>query len=362
MTDRNDMPAQLSVVVCSLGQQDVGAAVESIVRSADDARTLVDVVVVWQGDRPPPVLQTARVLDVFPVGLSYARNRGARASSSPFVGFVDDDEVVDRGWVKAVLASFEEVPAAAGAFGPVAPLEDLARMHSRYEGDERRVFTARRTGPWFVGTGGNMAFRRDSLLAAGGFDLRFGAGAAAYAAEDWDIIVRLLRAGRALVWSPEMVVYHPAKAAPAELRSRYPYGFGVGHLVRRHRAGSLGLRYAKAMAEMLAKAGKARDRRRLREGAATLGGFLAGALSRARAISPAAALARAPAELRAGTWRAEPMLLAEDPELRYRDADGRLLRVRVNPGPELERQLEDRAEVEAVISSRDALWVVTRPV
>src|SRR2546423_10660071 len=118
MTDRNDMPAQLSVVVCSLGQQDVGAAVESIVLSADDAGAHVDVVVVWQGDWPPPVLQRARVLDVFPVSLSYARNRGARASGTPFVGFVDDDEVVDRGWVKAGLACFEEVPAAAGAFGP----------------------------------------------------------------------------------------------------------------------------------------------------------------------------------------------------------------------------------------------------
>ena len=55
------------------------------------------------------------------------------------------------------------------------------------------------------------------------------------------------------------------------------------------------------------------------------------------------------------------MLVGENPELRYRDATGRLLQVLVNPSPELKGQLERRRDVDAVIPARDALWVVSKP-
>ena len=209
-----------------------------------------------------------------------------------------------------------------------------------------------------------MAFRRDVFAATGGFDLRFGAGAAARAAEDWDLIVRLLREGRTLVWSSQMVVYHPKKDDQAQLASRFPYGFGVGHLARRHRDVLLALRYSKAISQVLIEAAGKRDRRRLREGLAILHGFLAGAASRARPFSPEAALARMPEALeeRVGgeRWRPRQLILSGEPELRYRGTGDRFLNVYVSPQPELEGTLAARPETELVTKSRDSLWVVSR--
>jgi glycosyl transferase family 2 len=342
----------------------MGETVDSIVRSGEDAGAEVEIVVAWQASGPAPVYPGARVVDVFPVSLSYARNRGFRETRAALIAFVDDDELVDSRWVRGVVSAFDELSSAAGAFGPVAPLDDLARAYCRYEGDERRVFSGRRTGPWFVGTGGNMAFRRAAFATAGGFDLRFGAGAAAHAAEDWDVIVRLLRGGRTLVWSPQMVVYHPTKDDASHLASRFPYGFGVGHLARRHRDPLLALRYSKAIGEVLFKAGRGRDRGRLREGLATLGGFVAGGLSRARPLSPAAALEQMPDLLKkhvvAESWRPLEMVLDSDPQLRYRSRSGRFLHVHVNPPPGLGATLEALPATHRVVPGRDSLWIISR--
>lgn len=333
-------------------------------RSGEDARAEVEIVVARQASGPAPVYPGARVVDVFPVSLSYARNRGFRETRAPLIAFVDDDEVVDTSWVRGVLTAFDELSSAAGAFGPVAPLDDLARAYCRYEGDERRVFSGRRTGPWLVGTGGNMAFRRTAFATGGGFDLRFGAGAAAHAAEDWDLIVRLLRDGCTLVWSPQMVVYHPTKDDVSHLASRYPYGFGVGHLARRHRDPLLALRYSKAIGEVLLKAARGGDRDRLREGVATLRGFAAGGLSRAQPLSPAAALEQMPELLEkyaaAESWRPVEMVLDLDPKLRYRSNSGRFLHVHVNPSSELGATLEALPENTRVVPGRDSLWVLSR--
>lgn len=348
-------------MICSLGDRDTGDTVGSIVRSGEDAGAEVEIVVAWQAPGPAPAFAGARVIDVFPVSLSYARNRGFRETSAPLIAFVDDDEVVDTGWVRGVLSAFDELSSTAGAFGPVAPLDDLARAYGPYQGDERRVFSGRKTGPWFVGTGGNMAFRRGAIAAAGGFDLRFGAGAPAHAAEDWDLIVRLLRDGSTLVWSPQMVVYHPTKDDVSHLASRFPYGFGVGHLARRHRDPLLALRYSKAIGEVLFKAAQGRDRARLREGLATLKGFAAGGLSRARPLSPVAVLDQMPKQLAStDSWRPLEMMLDGDPQLRYRSSSGRVLHVHVNPPPELAASLEALPEIDRVVPGRDSLWILSR--
>src|SRR5712691_11266994 len=223
---------------------------------------MVEVIVAWQGHDLPPAHDDPRVrsVDVFPLSLSYARNRGLADAHAPLVAFGDDDEVVDDGWVGAAVAAFDRTPDATGAFGPVSRLDEIGRPGRADAGEGERVFRGRKIAPWFVGTGGNMAFRTADLARAGGFDLRFGAGAAAHAAEEWDLIVRLLRDARTLVWSPELRVYHPTKSEVEELASRFPYGFGCGQLARRRRYPSLALRYSKAIVEVLVGAVRRRDR------------------------------------------------------------------------------------------------------
>jgi hypothetical protein len=353
---------ELSVVVCSIGQAGLERTVASLVASAEAAGIRMEVVVVWQGHMVPPLLDgPVRVVDVFPLGLSYARNRGIAVAEAPVVGFVDDDEVVDEGWAAAVLAALAR-PGVAGVFGAVLSLDDEGLPHCLFEVDEERFFSGKDTVPWVVGTGGNMAFGRSALVEAGSFDPLFGVGAEARAADESELIARLLRSGHTLAWAPGMVVYHPTKAPPERLASRYPYGFGMGRVVRRHRAPVIGAKYMKATLHYLLGGLRDRDSQRSREAAQTARGFLAGAWRPVSPVPPRAVLDRAPEDIRreleGGTLRPDGMEVDGVPRLRYRGGDRRL-DVYVAAPDDLERSLGKRPGVRALARDRDALWVVS---
>ena len=147
----NSVGSDLSVVVCTLGEAEVAETVSSIVASAEQAGRAVEIVVAWQGAGEAPALGPARAVDVFPVGLSHARNRGLDASRAPVVAFVDDDEVVDPGFVAGVLGVFARDDPPDGVFGPVAPLDDRGLPYCHYQGGGKyRLFTGKRT-PKFEG-------------------------------------------------------------------------------------------------------------------------------------------------------------------------------------------------------------------
>ena len=358
--------AELAVVVCTVGAAPVRDAVESVLGSARAAGRPVELVVVWQAGDPPPELgDGVRVLDAFPVGLSYARNVGLEATAAPLVAFVDDDEVVDAGWVAGVVGAFARAGRPDAVFGPVAPRDDRGLPYCTFEGGEHLLFRDPGTPPWVVGTGGNMAFRREALGSIGGFDTRFGVGGPARSAEESDVVVRLLRSGRTLAFSPEIPVYHPTKTEQEHLASRFPYGFGMGSVMRRHRAVPLAARYLVSIAQSYGGGVRARDARRRREALATLRSFVAGAASSLRPDSPRAALARVPAELRPILDGSDPQPLPASlgrlPHFRYDYGGGLLLHVlprqadRLEPGDGI---APDRIAERSF--ARGALWLVER--
>ena len=245
-----------------------------------------------------------------PLGLSHARNEGFRRAAGPVVAFLDDDETVDEGYVAGLLRAAE-----AGAAAVVGPV--LSRgsgvPHSHYDGDKPMRFRGMRTPPWRIGTGGNMAFTRATFEDVRGFDIRLGAGSAGAAGEDFDIIVRLLRAGVDVHWEPRAIAYHPTKSEAQSLASRYPYGYGVGRMAAQLRSPFLALRYGVALTQATRDGVRARDRTRLRSTAATAHGFAAG-LAGARAGMPVtAALETLPDAMRAAVGGAAVRALPLSP-------------------------------------------------
>jgi hypothetical protein len=366
---------ELSVVISTVGTPAVAETAESVAESASRAGRTVEVLVVWSGaDEAPSLGESGRVLEVLPAGLAYSRNRGLQKASAPFVAFVDDDEVVDPAWVGAVLEAFATDAAPAGVFGPIAARDERGLPYCRYDGGgEFRLF-ARGTAPWRIGSGGNMAFRRDALLGAGGFDPLFGLGSVSRSAEETEAIHRLLDAGHVLAWSPEAVVYHPTKTAAERLESRFPYAYGLGKLARRHRAPALAVRYGREIAGALTSGARARDPRRLRETRETLRGFAAGLAFRSRPGSPEPVLTRAPETISVAldgvpVEPCEPSY-RPDPHYVYRVGRDRILHVYANPTPRLREGLavRDRLRVEsdapgvpetfALGECVDALWVL----
>jgi len=152
-------------------------------------------------------------------GLSHARNRALAEARGTVVSFLDDDVVVDPGWLEAVWAAFTAYgatvvggrsyliypPAQSRPVWLPAHRED---MYSRLDygpdplvGTDKELF------------GLNFSVLRETALAVGGFDSAFGrCGAKLACGEETDLLARLRRAGGLVVYEPRAVVGHKIPA------------------------------------------------------------------------------------------------------------------------------------------------------
>lgn len=152
-------------------------------------------------------------------GLDHARNRGLATTATSIVAFTDDDARPDPGWVAAVAVGFR-TPEVGCVTGVVLPAELETEAQELFEdvyggmakGYELRLFGApgqpRGLRPEAMGTGCNMAFRRDALLALGGFDPALDVGTPTGGGGDLDAFVRVIDAGWAIEYRPDAVVRH----------------------------------------------------------------------------------------------------------------------------------------------------------
>ncbi len=182
------------------------------------------------------------------VGLAISRNIGARLSRGDLVAYTDDDCIVAPGWLEAIVAEFRE-PDVAAVWGRMLPYEWAAagadRKRTGIEADfhpsTARAEYSRPVPPWYVGHGGNMAFRRTVLLELGAFDPVLGAGGPLSGADDTDIIYRMLSAGKKLVYAPNALIYHrDQRDWPARRKAERAYGIGIGAMMAKYvRGGDL---------------------------------------------------------------------------------------------------------------------------
>lgn len=152
-------------------------------------------------------------------GLSAARNLGVNLSQAPLVAFCDDDAVVSSGWLEALVDVFQTEPTAGVAGGPVIPIWPGAQppwVHAWLKGfftvvdhgDRRRKLTG---NEWLAGT--NVAFRRDALLKAGGFDEKLGRRSTLLLSnEEIALSRRLAELGFGSFYEPKASVHHKVHA------------------------------------------------------------------------------------------------------------------------------------------------------
>lgn len=197
----------------------------------------VETVVVDDASEAPGIEQIvaaygAKYIHELVIGVSRARNTGLRAARGEIVACVDDDAFPDRDWIANLVREFEDprVAAVVGRTipggGPAADDSLPARLSDLDGGPQRRVVD-RETPHWFeianfggLGAGANMAFRRSSFEAWGGFDERIGYGTPMPGLEEHNAFFRVLRCGFRIVYTPTAVVYHPITFDRAEARRR----------------------------------------------------------------------------------------------------------------------------------------------
>jgi glycosyltransferase involved in cell wall biosynthesis len=184
-------------------------------------------------------------------GLSRARNTGLANALHDWVAFTDDDVLVDPWWLRGVAhgiwrgAKVGCVTGLASAGSLVEPAQQyfderiswtssfIARV---YDLDKRRGNDA--LYPYSAGTfgtGANFAVDRRLVERLGGFDTALGAGSLTKGGEDLDMFVRVLFAGRALVYEPSAVIWHLHRSNTEALgRQMYGYGLGLTAYLTKH--------------------------------------------------------------------------------------------------------------------------------
>jgi glycosyltransferase involved in cell wall biosynthesis len=177
-------------------------------------------------------------------GLSRARNVGLFHAGGTYVAYTDDDVSVDPQWLHGLVRGFRRRPDTGCVTGLVCTASITTGAEAYFDARaaswstrcEPRVFDLDEHRPaealypysaGIFGTGANVAFDRALLCGLGGFDEALGAGTPTGGGEDLDMFVRVLRAGRALVYEPSALVWHHHRADDESLR-RQMFSYGTG--------------------------------------------------------------------------------------------------------------------------------------
>jgi glycosyltransferase involved in cell wall biosynthesis len=203
-------------------------------------------------DNAPPDNATAELVKKFSgvryvleprPGLDFARNRAWMEATGELIAYLDDDVIVDSGWLAGLQEAFVENPDAGAFTGLVMPLrlDTLAQVLFEKRNGFRRGFDKKRfgrevpgnplypCGAGIFGAGCNMAFRRDVLREISGFDEALDTGAPLPGGGDLDVFYRIIRAGYALVYEPGYMVFHEHRESESALRHQY-YTWGLGFM------------------------------------------------------------------------------------------------------------------------------------
>src|SRR5207237_68829 len=136
-------------------------------------------------------------------GLSVAINVGAESANGEIVAYTDSDCVADPDWLTYLVAKMEASSLAACGGPNFPPPEDslVPAAVAVSPGGPTHVLISDEVAEHIAGC--NMAFRRDELMALGGFDPIYRA-----AGDDVDICWRFQDAGHAIGFSAAAVVWH----------------------------------------------------------------------------------------------------------------------------------------------------------
>ena len=228
---RNEAWPRISVVVCTYNgartlRETLGHL--QLLNYAD-----YEVIVVNDGSRD----QCAAIASEFNVrlittenrGLSSARNTGLAAATGEIVVYLDDDAYPDSDWLAYLAATFCSTSHVAVGGPNIAPPwdGDIAECVVNAPGGPVHVLLSDTEAEHIPGC--NMAFRKSSLQAIGGFDTAF-----RVAGDDVDVCWRIQQRGWTIGFSPAAIVWHHRRnSAFAYWKQQQGYGKAEALLERK---------------------------------------------------------------------------------------------------------------------------------
>jgi glycosyltransferase involved in cell wall biosynthesis len=297
----------VSVVICAYTEQRLDDLRRSIRSVAAQTFPAAEIVVVIDHNQ---ALQEQIASEELPCrvvandrasGLAGARSTGIDAATGEAVAFIDDDAMADPAWLASLVPHFAtaDVLGVGGAIRPLwpdglrpawFPAEFDWVVGCSYQGMPEAAASVRNV------LGCNMVFRRDALLAVGGFTRgRVGRLRLGHENDETDLCLRLAEMfpGTRIVYEPSGVVRHVVPAERARLRyfleRCISEGISKARLTRERGAAALGTERAhvrRTLSAALVREGhgalRASSGAAARAGVlllgatATVGGFLAG--------------------------------------------------------------------------------------
>jgi glycosyltransferase involved in cell wall biosynthesis len=192
-------------------------------------------------------------------GLSAARNRGISEASSGLICFIDDDAEAVPGFAKTILEFMLLHPEAAGTGGKVLPKYSETpepEWMNKYlagfiglvdHGQEPRLFAGKMKYP----IGCNMTYRKELLLAAGGFNNQL-----TFRGDDKHIFYAVSKINPVIFYLPAAMVYHNIDASRLSFPNFKKLFLKTGNEEKiRIKAEQKGLSYLLKLGEYVAKFG-----------------------------------------------------------------------------------------------------------
>ncbi|MFM8237737.1 MAG: glycosyltransferase [Actinomycetota bacterium] len=228
---RDEWP-RISVIVCAHNEE--RTLLECLTALAACDYPDLEVIVCDDGSTDA----TAEIARAFPAvllelphgGLSRARNAGIQRSTGAIVAFCDADAACHPQWPWYLALAFDQ-PSVHAAGGPNLPFAEAGVTEQAVAlspGSPCEVLHADDRAEHVPGC--NMAFRREVLLAVGGFDPVYTS-----AGDDVDVCWKVLEQGGEIAFAPAAQVCHHRRATVrGYLRQQRGYGRAEAMLARAH--------------------------------------------------------------------------------------------------------------------------------
>jgi len=209
----------------------LGRALQSVA-DMDLSRELYEVVVVDNSstDDTPRVVQgflgrgvSIRYLKEARLSLTAARHAGANAASAPILSYLDDDVIVDRGWLPGVIDAFESDDKVGVVGGPILPIfeaepPDWVKEYYPMSGWLSLMDRGSSRHETHDAYGPNFSVRKDVLQEVAGFPAdtigveaqgRAGVVEKIYVGSgDVGLCAKVRKAGYKVLYEPKALVHH----------------------------------------------------------------------------------------------------------------------------------------------------------
>jgi len=199
------------------------------------------------------------------LGLSVARNTGAKAAKGQILAYLDDDAEASVGWLAALVAVFEKEERVAIAGGKVTLIwppkahppswlsDDLSNGLGAYDLGNELIYIQ---NPALTPRGLNYAVRKPFLQEVGGFDTHLGrVGTNLLSNEEQQMTRLALERDWKVAYVPEALAAHnvaPARMRPGWFLSR-SWWQGISESYREQASGTTGLWQLRSGGERLVR-------------------------------------------------------------------------------------------------------------